>query len=91
MAGVLFTITSTSGEPSLGRASELLGVDASALDPAFGVRLIDPRKHLYAVLVDDAQAPHVRTGAGSVEGPFSNPGISDFGPLQEKKKAGTDR
>ena len=86
MPGVLFTISSIGGPPSLTEASRILDVDESALDPEFGVSLIDPRQHLYAVLVDEAQAPKVKAQEGSVEGPFSNPGISDFGPPRKPGK-----
>jgi len=85
VSGVLFTISSVAGTPSLTQASQILGVDESALGPEFGVRLIDPRQHLYAVLVNETQAPQVKTQDGSVKGPFSNPGISDFGPPGKKK------
>jgi hypothetical protein len=84
VSGVLFTISSIAGAPSLTQASQMLGVDESALDPEFGVRLIDPRQHLYAVLVNETQAPQVKAQDGSVKGPFSNPGISDFGPPRKK-------
>jgi hypothetical protein len=85
MAGVLFTITSVDGAPSLAKAAEILGVRESALDTKFGVQLIDPRQKLYAVRVDQAEAPQVKEREGSVKGPFSNPVISDFGPPQTKK------
>jgi hypothetical protein len=85
MSGVLFTIASSTGAPSLAEASRILGVDESALDPDFGVRLIDPRQHLYAVLVDETQASKVKAGEGSVKGPFSDPRISDYGPPRSDK------
>jgi hypothetical protein len=85
MAGVLFTITSADGAPSLERASDMLGVKESALDAKFGVQLIDPRQHLYAVMVEQADAAHTEGNDGGVKGPFSNPVISDFGPPQKKE------
>jgi hypothetical protein len=85
MAGVLFTITASDGAPSLARASEILGVEESALDTKFGVQLIDPRQNLYAVMVEQSEAPQAREDEESVKGPFSNPVISDFGPPRKKK------
>jgi len=77
---MLYTISFDRGEPTLADASRLLGVEESQLDVAFGVRLIDPNKHLYAVQARDAEASQVKSKGSGVQGPFSNPGISDFGP-----------
>jgi hypothetical protein len=87
VAGPLYTITSTEREPSLKEAAKMLDVEESVLDPKFGVTLIDPRKHLYAVKVKDEHAAAVAAKKGDPGGgSFSNPIISDFGPPQPKKK-----
>jgi hypothetical protein len=82
---LLFTIASPRSRPSLREASFRLGVEVGALDAAFGVTLIDPRKGLYAVMVDERAAAVIGATSVDVDGPFSNPGIGTFGPPEPKK------
>jgi hypothetical protein len=84
MSGVLFTISSPSGKPTPNEASDLLGLERGSLDPEFGVTLIDPRRNLYAVMVDERAAGNVGENA-NVQGPFSNPPIGAFGPPERRR------
>jgi hypothetical protein len=78
--GMLYTVESPTGHPTLAEAASKLNVQLSALDHAFGVVAIDPVRHLYAVQTrtDAANAPH--PASAGVAGPFSNPRIEGFGP-----------
>ena len=84
MAGpntVLMTVTGRRGAaPTLQQAARQLGVDVSKLNAAFGVIAIDAAQNRFAVEVAaDALPP----GAGDAQrGPFSNPPIAPFGPIQ---------
>jgi len=82
MADLMYTIESPSGPPSLSDAAQQLHVDRDDLDASFGVVLIDPKKHLYTVLVHENAIDNVRASDDSAEGPFSNPRIGTFGPVQ---------
>lgn len=84
MAGLMFTIESPTGTPSLSEAAQKLHVDTRDLDESFGVVLIDPQKHLYTVLVNEEAAGHVRAPGKSVKGPYSNPRIGTYGPPQSE-------
>jgi hypothetical protein len=59
--------------PSLDEAAQRLGLTGADLDADFGVALIDPEKHLYAVRGISEHA----AGRGEA---FSDPPISHFGP-----------
>ncbi len=57
-AMTMMTISApTAATPSIERAAEMLGVNAEAMDRGFGVVLIDPSKHLYAVQVRASALP----------------------------------
>jgi hypothetical protein len=56
-----------------------LGLKPGELDPSFGVVEVDPRKHLYTVLVDESVAERV-SGRPGIGGPHANPQIEPFGP-----------
>jgi len=81
-AMTMMTISApTAATPSIERAAEMLGVNAEAMDRGFGVVLIDPSKHLYAVQVRASALPASGTGsADGYSGPFANPRIDTFGP-----------
>jgi hypothetical protein len=81
---VLMTVTGTNGPPTLEEAARQIGVDVSKLNAAFGVIAIDPERNNYAVEVDTDAVP--RGTSGSVRGPFSNPPIAPFGPIQDGTK-----
>lgn len=80
MPGVMFTIASPDGPPSLSEVSSRLKVDLSSLDSEFGVTAIDPRRGLYAVMVDERVAASLQPDDPAAGGPFSNPAIGTFGP-----------
>lgn len=85
MPGMMVQFRHDGPAPSLAEAARLLGVEASKLDPEFGVVATDPDAGLYTVLVDPEVADAVRKrlaerGAGEAEGVFSNPRIEPFGP-----------
>lgn len=78
---VLMTVTGTHGAPpTLQDAARQLGVAPSRLNPTFGVIAIDVREGRFAVEVEASALPK---GTGGAErGPFSNPPIAPFGPIQ---------
>ncbi len=82
MAGVLFTIESLSGQPTLSEVAQRLHVSPADLDASYGIVLIDPKRHLYSVLLDEKAAQNLRPLDSSVQGPFSNPGIGLYGPVR---------
>ena len=63
----------TEGTPSLDQAAERLGLCASDFDADFGVALVDPQKHLFAVR-------GISSRAAAHGGAASDPPISTFGP-----------
>jgi hypothetical protein len=77
---VLMTVTGDGGPPSLGNAARQLKVSVEALDKSFGVALVDPTKGLYAVRLPASQLPANHTPGP--QGPFSDPPIEPFGPVQ---------
>ena len=76
---VLLTCQLPAAAATVDAAAERLGVPAEAIDPEFGVVLVDPKAGSYAVMVDEdhAGAALERT---DVQGPFANPRIEPFGP-----------
>jgi hypothetical protein len=83
----LMTITEQgSGAPTLAEAAKQLGVAESDLDATFGVVPIDPARGMYAVQVRTDKLPK-RSGQGESDyrGPWSNPKIEPFGPVQDSK------
>jgi hypothetical protein len=82
MADVMYTIEAPHGRPTLAQAAQMLQVHESELDPSFGVVLIDPKRGLYTVRVCEQSGAKPDTTNPRVKGPFANPGIGHFGPLQ---------
>lgn len=82
MSGVMFTVELLIADPTLSDAAQELHVQVADLDPSFGVVLINPRKHLYTVLVRDYAASSAQGTKG--EGPYSNPGIGLYGPTRSR-------
>lgn len=79
MRSALMTVHSEHGPPTIEEAARRLGVKTSALDPGFGVVLLDPDKCLYSVLLQDAEDAKGAEKREGAEGPFSNPPIGPFG------------
>jgi hypothetical protein len=83
----LMTITEQSGgAPTLADAARQLGVAEADMDATFGVVPIDPDRGLYAVQVRAGKLPK-QSGRpdGDYRGPWSNPKIEPFGPVQDGK------
>jgi hypothetical protein len=86
---VLMTVHGQNGVPSLAEAAGELGVSVADVDDKFGVVPIDPEKKLYAVQVKESSVAGRKTGSGGeYSGPYSNPRIAPFGPIQSEKKPG---
>lgn len=82
---VLMTVRSEGGNPTLGDAAAQLGLTAGDLNPEFGVVSIEPAQGLFAVEVSADRATQASTFSpdNAYQGPFSNPRIAPFGPIQE--------
>jgi hypothetical protein len=80
----MMTVVAPRGEPNLAEAARQLGVKAEDMDTTFGVVPIDPDRGLYAVQVRSGKAKP--STSGEYRGPFSNPRIEPFGPIQEPEK-----
>jgi len=81
----LMTVTAPSGQPTLAQAAQLLGVDLKDMDAVFGVVAVDPDKGIYAVQVRAERVPKQSSDPGKFQGPWSDPAIAPFGPIQEDK------
>jgi hypothetical protein len=79
---VLMTVHGTDGPPSLADSAKQLGLSVDDLDPGFGVLPIDPTRGLYSVQVRADRVPPETETAQPYHGPFSNPKIAPFGPIQ---------
>jgi hypothetical protein len=77
---VMMTLGGWEQAPSLQQAAEQLHVAPEALDPTFGVVLVDPARHIFTVRVDRSALADAGTSEKDVNGPFADPGISTFGP-----------
>jgi hypothetical protein len=77
----LMTVTVPHGTPSLADAAKRLGVELSDMDTTFGVVPVDPDRGMYAVQVRAGQAQKQPEGS-DYQGPWSNPKIEPFGPIQ---------
>lgn len=80
----LMTVTGVDRPPTLAEAAAQLGLAPADLDAGFGVVPIDPERNLFAVEVRadrvPAQAPE--SAGEAYRGPFSNPRIAPFGPVE---------
>ncbi|MDC7787938.1 hypothetical protein PQJ75_24545 [Rhodoplanes sp. TEM] len=85
----LMTVTGRGGPPTLAEAATQLGLGPADLDAGFGVVPVDPERNLFAVGVRADRVPPAAPGqAGEVyRGPFSNPEIAPFGPVQPAEPA----
>jgi hypothetical protein len=83
----LMTVHGPNGAPSLAEAAGELGVSMADMDDKFGVVPIDPENKLYAVQVKGSSIAGGKAESGEeYRGPFSNPKIAPFGPIQSEKK-----
>ena len=74
---VLMTVKGTKTTPTLEKSAEHLRVPAHALDPNFGVVLVDPKRNIYTVRVEESYVNRDSSDEGT--GPFSDPRIAPFG------------
>ena len=82
----LMTMVAPRGAPSLAEAARHFGVAVEDMDATFGVVPVDPERGLYAVRVRAGKLPAQLGGAATdYRGPFSDPKIAPFGPVQEDK------
>ena len=82
----LMTVKVPHGAPTLAEAARQLGVKIEDVDATFGVVPVDPEAGLYAVQVRADRLPKRTEGAErDYRGPWSNPPIAPFGPVQEGK------
>ena len=87
----LMTVIEMHGKPTLAEAAKDLGVATEDLDAAFGVVPVDPERGIYAVLVQAGRAPKQTQESGrDFRGPWSDPAIMPFGPVQHEKKKDND-
>jgi hypothetical protein len=87
---VLMTVHGSNGAPSLAEAAGELGVSLADVDDKFGVVPINPDEKLYAVQVKESSVG-ARHRGGEYRGPYSNPRIAPFGPIQSGKEPGRDK
>jgi|SRR5271169_2981502 hypothetical protein len=87
----LMTVVSPRGAPSLAEAARHFGVQAEDMDASFGVVPVDPERGLYAVRVRASKLPAQQSGAAKdFQGPWSDPAIAPFGPVQDGKNQKKD-
>jgi hypothetical protein len=86
----LMTVTIPHGSPSLAEAAQRLGVDVSDMDATFGVVPVDPDRGLYAVQVRAGRVPKPPEGS-EYRGPWSNPNIAPYGPVQDGTAPGNNK
>ncbi|MFJ3669164.1 hypothetical protein ACIPSE_22200 [Streptomyces sp. NPDC090106] len=82
---VLVTVTLPPGA-TLDDAVRRLGLADDEVDTAYGLVPVDPAHGTYALLVTEAAGARVQgaPGArGAYRGPYENPRIEPFGPVQE--------
>lgn len=83
---VLVTVESAEGVPSLRAAAKDLRVHVEDLDANFGIVAIDPDRGLYCVQVRADRLPAGFEHRIPYQGPYANPNIATFGPIDERKK-----
>jgi hypothetical protein len=92
---VMMPVHKSNGAPSLAEAAGELGISVADIDQQFGVVAINPAQGLYAVQVKESSVGSADPGGEPYRGPYSNPKIAPFGPLQpaepEKKSDGDKR
>lgn len=82
----LVTIESKDSVPSLDVAATKLGVAIEDIDAKLGVVPIDPDHGIYSVRVRADRLPEVSANSHSFQGPFSDPPIAPFKPVDDKPK-----
>lgn len=78
---VLLTVHGGTTPPTLAEAAAQMGVAERDLSSEFGVVPIDPSRGIYSVQIP-ANRLHVQEASTPYQGPFANPRIEAFGPIQ---------
>jgi hypothetical protein len=86
MAKVMLTVRLPGKTPSLKKVQRKLKLKDEEIDRDFGVVSIDPDNELYAVMVEETVGGEAAEQEEDVSGPFSDPAIEAFGPLQHSDK-----
>lgn len=83
---VMVTVTMPPEDASLETAMAQLGLVAEEVDAEFGLVPLDPDAGTYALLVAQEAGERVTAaetaGEPGVRGPFSNPVIEPYGPIE---------
>jgi hypothetical protein len=77
---VIMTVRGTDGPPSLAEAAAQLHVPIQDVDAGYGV--VSLGQGLYAVQINPEHLPAGAEATEPYRGPFSNPRIDPFGPVQ---------
>lgn len=85
----LVTVEGHGAPPTLDAAAKQLGVAVEDIDAAFGVVPIAPKEGLYSVRVRADRLPAQFDERKPYQGPFSNPPIVPYGPIQDGKNSKT--
>lgn len=80
----LYTVSAPEGPPTIEEAARQLGLPPADIDREFGVVPIDPARGLYSVRALSVLTPGGAGAKESYQGPFSNPRIKPFGPVQSE-------
>lgn len=83
---VLITVTLPPGA-TLEDAQRRLGLAEDEVDTAYGLVPVDPAHGTYVLLVTEGAGARIQgtsEARGSYKGPYANPKIEPFGPVQEK-------
>jgi len=75
----LYTLTGLNQSPTILEAATMLGTTPDAVDPNFGIILIDPTRGRYCVNVHNSAQLDQSKWIG-VEGPWSDPGVNAMAP-----------
>ena len=77
----MMTIKLPPDEANLDEVRRRMNLGPEEIDNDFGVVSIDPKKNLYAVMVEEKASQKLsEQNPKGVKGPYSNPRIEPFGP-----------
>jgi hypothetical protein len=77
----MMTIKLQPDKANLAEVRRRMNLEPEEIDNDFGVVSIDPKKNLYAVMVEEKASQKLsEQQQKGVKGPYSNPRIEPFGP-----------